>query len=174
MKTKKTALQNLISAGHNAEITSTGLNVRGDNWSAHYSDLGQDHNAYSGQTPNEVEQLAVWDEESTRIKITNYTNAGQMPDESGFDYVVEVAAWVDTGTTEYIGINGQPTHTELHDMLGAEVARIHDWIDSESKTGGMETRTDEPQVAVVRQRPEADEDGDFPPSHGWPIIIDFN
>lgn len=108
------------------------------------------------------------------MKTTDYTNASQMPDESGFDYVVEVAAWADTGTTEYIGITGQPTRDELHDILAAEVTRIHAWMDEEAKKGNMDARTDEPQVAVVRQRPEADEDGDFPPSHEWPIIIDWN
>lgn len=66
MNTKKTALQNLLTAGYAAEITSTGLNVRGQNWSVHYSDLGQDHNEYSGQIPDEVEALAVWDDASTR------------------------------------------------------------------------------------------------------------
>lgn len=64
--TKETALQNLLSAGYTAEITTTGLNVRGDNWSVHYSDRGQDHNEYFGNVPSEVETLAVWDDASTR------------------------------------------------------------------------------------------------------------
>ena len=95
------------------------------------------------------------------MKITNYTNAGQMPNESNFDYVIEVAAWADTGTTEYIGIEGSPTHDQLYDMLAAEVARVQQWLD------------EEPQVAVVRRRPEADEDGDYPPSNEWPTVIEW-
>jgi len=66
LETKETALQNLLNAGYAAEITATGLDVRGDNWSVHYSDLGQDHNEYSGEVPSEVEALAVWDDASTR------------------------------------------------------------------------------------------------------------
>lgn len=97
-----------------------------------------------------------------------------MPDESGFNYVLEVSAWADTGSAEYIGITGQPTNDELREMLAAEVNRIQEWIDSEAESGGMDARTDEPQIAIVRQRPEADEDGDLPDSHEWPIIIDWN
>lgn len=104
------------------------------------------------------------------MNTTRYTNTGKKTDESTFDYVIEVAAWADTGTTEYIGITGQPTHAELHDMLAAEVAQIHEWLDAEAQKGNTGERTDEPQVAVVRQRPAPDEDGEFPPSHEWPII----
>ena len=64
--TKEQALTNLTEAGYAAEITKTGLDVRGDGWSAHYDDRGQDHNEYIGQVPAKVEELAVWDDASTR------------------------------------------------------------------------------------------------------------
>jgi len=106
------------------------------------------------------------------MKTTRYTNDGNMPDETQFDFVIEVAAWADTGTTGYIGISGQPTRDELQNMLAAEVAQLRDWIDAEAEKGVMGERTDEPQVAVVRQRPPADADGDYPESHEWPVVID--
>ena len=105
------------------------------------------------------------------MNTTRYTNAGKMPDESPFDFVIEVSAWADTGTSEYIGITGQPTHDDLRAMLAVEVAALRGWIDAEAKNGNMDERDDEPQVAEVRQRPAADADGDFPPSHEWPVVI---
>ena len=66
MTIKEQALTNLTEAGYAAEITKTGLDVRGDGWSAHYDDRGQDHNVYIGQAPAKVEELAVWDDASTR------------------------------------------------------------------------------------------------------------
>jgi len=102
---------------------------------------------------------------------TRYTNAGNMPDESAYDHIIEVAAWADTGTTGYIGVTGQPTLDELRAMLAAEVNEIREWIDNEAIAGVMGERTDEPQVAVVRQRPAADADGDYPPSHEWPVVL---
>jgi len=101
------------------------------------------------------------------MNTTRYTN----PDDTQFDFVIEVAAWADTGTTEYIGITGQPTLDELRNVLAAEVTRVHEWLDAETEKGNTGARTDEPQVAVVRQRPPADEDGDYPPSHEWPVIL---
>lgn len=108
------------------------------------------------------------------LMAARYTNAGSMPAESSFDYVIEVSAWADAGTAEYIGVIGQPTRDELHKMLAAEVAQVHEWLDAEAKKGNMDERTNEPQVALIRQRPAADENGDFPPSHEWPVIIDNN
>jgi len=35
-----------------------------------------------------------------------------MPDESPFDFVIEVSAWADAGNSGYIGITGQPTIDE--------------------------------------------------------------
>ena len=64
--TKENALKNLTAAGYNAEITKTGLDVRGDDWSVHYDDRGQDYNEYSGNVPAKVEELAVWDDATTR------------------------------------------------------------------------------------------------------------
>jgi hypothetical protein len=64
--TKEQALTNLTKAGYAAEITKTGLDVRGDGWNVHYDDRGQDHNEYTGQVPARVEELAVWDDASTR------------------------------------------------------------------------------------------------------------
>ena len=104
---------------------------------------------------------------------TRYTNAGKMPDETQFDYVIEVSAWADAGTAEYIGISGHPTHDDLRAMLADEVAELWRWLDEEVKKGNMDERTDEPQVAEVRQRP-ASADGDCPPSHEWPVVIDNN
>jgi len=106
------------------------------------------------------------------MKTTRYTNGGKMPDESAYDHIIEVAAWADTGTTEYIGITGQPTLDELRNVLAAEVTRVHEWLDNDAIAGVMGERTDEPQVAVVRQRPAADADGDYPASHEWPVVID--
>lgn len=97
-----------------------------------------------------------------------------MPATSEFNYILEVAAWADCGLTEYMGITGTPTNAELWDLLASEVNRVHKWLDSEAASGAMDNRTDEPQIALIRQRPNADEDGDFPPSHEWPIIINWN
>ena len=105
---------------------------------------------------------------------TRYTNAGKMPDETQFDYVIEVSAWADAGTAGYIGVIGQPTHDDLRAMLSDEVADLRRWIDEEVKKGNMDERTDEPQIATIRKRPGADRDGDFPPSHEWPHVIDNN
>lgn len=108
------------------------------------------------------------------MEITKYTNAGTLPDESKFAYIIEVSLWADCGTSENVGIVGQPTNDELWDLLAGEVKRVQSWLDSEAESGACDARTDEPQIAIVRQRPEADEDGDFPPSHEWPIVIDWN
>lgn len=107
------------------------------------------------------------------MKTTKFTSL-RNTDTEQFDYILEISAWADTGTTEYIGITGGPTRDELFDLLSGEVDRIHAWMDEEAKKGNMEARTDEPQVAVIRQRPEADEDGDFAPLDEWPVIIDWN
>lgn len=64
--TKENALKNLTAAGFNAEITRTGLDVRGEGWSVHYDDRGQDYNEYNGSIPSQVEELAVWDDATTR------------------------------------------------------------------------------------------------------------
>ena len=108
----------------------------------------------------------------TTIQFTN--EQCEMPDTDQFDYIIEVAVWHDTGATEYIGIIGQPSRDELFDVLAAEVKRIHKWLDDDARKGNMEKRTDEPQIAIVRQRPEADEDGDFPGPYEWPVISDWN
>lgn len=64
--TKQAAAKKLIAAGYNCSVTDTGLYVWGDGWSATYGDRGQDHNGYIGNVPEEVELLAVWDNETTR------------------------------------------------------------------------------------------------------------
>ena len=66
MKTKNSALTNLISAGQGAELNAAGLRVWGDNWEAQFTDLGQDHDTFSGDVPAQVHELAVWDDASTR------------------------------------------------------------------------------------------------------------
>ena len=64
--TKENALKNLTAAGYEAAITKTGLDVRGEGWSVHYDDRGQDYNEYNGAVPAKVEELAVWDDATTR------------------------------------------------------------------------------------------------------------
>lgn len=108
------------------------------------------------------------------MQITSYTNNATIPTESQFNFILEVAPWADCGIAEYMGIIGQTSNDELWDLLAAEVNRVRDWLDNEAASGAMDARTDEPQIAIVRQRPAADEDGDFPPSHEWPIVIDWN
>ena len=66
--TKEQALKNLTEAGYAAAITKTGLDVRGEGWSVHYDDRGQDHNEYTGSVPSEVETLAVWDDATNARK----------------------------------------------------------------------------------------------------------
>jgi len=67
MKTKKNALQTLIAAGFDAALTANGIEVRGENWSVHYADKGQDWNEYHGNVPSKVEELAAWDDAATRL-----------------------------------------------------------------------------------------------------------
>ena len=66
MKTKTSALTALISAGFNAELNAAGLRVWGDNWEVQFTDLGQDHDTFTGDVPSIVHDLAVWDCEETR------------------------------------------------------------------------------------------------------------
>lgn len=68
--TKQNALESLIAAGFASELTQTGLDVRGEGWNAHYDDRGQDYNEYNGSVPAKVEELAVWDDASTREEET--------------------------------------------------------------------------------------------------------
>lgn len=104
-------------------------------------------------------------------KTTRFTNNGPMPDTKQFDYLIEVAAWADTGTTEYVGIIGRPSRHVLEEILGAEILSVRQWIDDEASNGNMDARADEPQVAVVRQRPDADEDDEYAPACDWPILV---
>jgi hypothetical protein len=67
-ETKQSALKKLIDAGYAAALTATGLEVRGENWSVHYADRGQDFNEYHGDVPSEVEELAVWNDPTTRTE----------------------------------------------------------------------------------------------------------
>ena len=64
--TKTSALTALRVAGYNAELNAAGLRVWGDNWEAQFTDLGQDHDAFTGDVPSKVHDLAVWDDASTR------------------------------------------------------------------------------------------------------------
>lgn len=108
------------------------------------------------------------------MQTTNYTsNDINQPDETEFDYIIEVSAWHDTGTSEYIGIIGRPITDVLWDMLSSEVYRIRRWVNEESEKRYMEELTGEPEIAIVRERPKPDEDGDFPPSHAWPIVMQY-
>ena len=66
--TKQSALKKLIDAGYDAELTANGIEVRGENWRVHYADRGQDFNEYHGDVPSEVEELAVWDDATTRTE----------------------------------------------------------------------------------------------------------
>ena len=69
MKTKNSALTALLAAGFNAELNAAGLRVWGDNWEAQFTDLGQDHDTFIGQVPEQVHELAVWDDAATRNEI---------------------------------------------------------------------------------------------------------
>jgi len=69
MKTKNSALTALLAAGFNAELNAAGLRVWGDNWEAQFTDLGQDHDTFTGQVPEQVHELAVWDDDATRNQI---------------------------------------------------------------------------------------------------------
>jgi hypothetical protein len=69
MKTKTSALTALRAAGFNAQLTTAGLRVWGDNWEAQFTDLGQDHDTFAGDVPAQVHELAVWDDASTRAEF---------------------------------------------------------------------------------------------------------
>jgi hypothetical protein len=69
MKTKNSALTALLAAGFNAELNAAGLRVWGDSWEAQFTDLGQDHDTFSGDVPAQVHELAVWDDASTRSEF---------------------------------------------------------------------------------------------------------
>lgn len=64
--TKQNALEKLLAAGFAAVITRDGLDVVGQGWSVHYDDRGQGWNTYEGTVPTLVEELAVWDDNTTR------------------------------------------------------------------------------------------------------------
>lgn len=64
--TKESAMKSLIAAGFAAEMTDTGIDVRGDGWNVHYDDRGQGWNIYNGTIPTKVEELAAWDDETSR------------------------------------------------------------------------------------------------------------
>jgi hypothetical protein len=105
------------------------------------------------------------------MKLTRYTNNNREIDTAQFDFIIEVAAWADTGTTEYVGIAGTPSQDELIALLSNEVEELHKWFDEEVCKGNLEERTNEPQIARILQRPEADEDGEYPASCDWPVYI---
>jgi hypothetical protein len=65
-RTKTLAFVNLIEAGYSAVLTKSGLDVRGEGWSVHYDDRGQDQNEYIGDVPPKVDEMAVWDDATTR------------------------------------------------------------------------------------------------------------
>lgn len=67
--TKEQSLKKLTDAGYSAEITKTGLDVCGEGWSVHYDDRGQDYNEYHGSIPSQVDELAVWDDATTREDV---------------------------------------------------------------------------------------------------------
>jgi hypothetical protein len=64
--TKEAAIARLDGAGYNAETRIGGLYVKNEGWEAFFADSGQDGNTYSGKVPSEVDDLAVWDDETTR------------------------------------------------------------------------------------------------------------
>jgi hypothetical protein len=64
--TKEAAIARLSAAGYNAETRIGGLYVKNEGWEAFFADSGQDGNTYSGKVPSEVDDLAVWDDETTR------------------------------------------------------------------------------------------------------------
>jgi hypothetical protein len=66
--TKQTAIKKLTAEGFNAELTTTGMRVWGEGWEANFTDAGQDSDTFSGDVPSRVHDLAVWDDESTRVE----------------------------------------------------------------------------------------------------------
>jgi len=108
------------------------------------------------------------------MTITRWNN-NQIKSPSGgeFEYVLELALWHDCGCTEYIGVTGA-VKNELIDLLNDEVERLHEWMDSEVESGSMDARTDEPQIARILERPDPDEDGDYPSLCDWPVFFDWN
>ena len=64
--TKQAAFDRIIDTGFDAILTPTGVDVFGMGWFAHYNDKGQDVNRFRGQVPSQLEELAVWDDETAR------------------------------------------------------------------------------------------------------------
>lgn len=141
-------------------------------WSAPIADITDDGvlHLVSGET-DAFESPAICEVMFDGAKTERFTNDGRLLDTQRFDYLIEIAAWADAGTTEFIGVIGQPRRDVLAEMLDAEISRVRRWIDEEFRNGNIDARTDEPQVAIVRQRPEADEDGEHAPACDWPIVV---
>jgi hypothetical protein len=108
------------------------------------------------------------------MTITRWTNnQNQSPDTGEFEHIIELAIWCDCGITEYIGVT-DATKNELVDLLANEVNQLRAWMDAEVESGSLDERTDEPQIARILQRPESDDDGDFPAICDWPVFFDWN
>lgn len=104
------------------------------------------------------------------MTITRWTDDQiETPNAEQFEHVLELALWHDCGITEYIGVTGA-SRNDLIDLMNSEVARLHAWMDSEVASGVMSERTDEPQIARILERPDPDEDGEFPSLHDWSEI----
>jgi hypothetical protein len=95
-------------------------------------------------------------------------NQINTPDVAKFQYVVEISAWEDTGTTGYIGLK-TGTISQSRAILEREIGYFTDWYDEEVLKGNLSPRTSEPEICNIRIRPPFDADGDLPPLNEWDI-----
>ena len=114
MKTKTSALTALLAAGFNAELNAAGLRVWGDNWEAQFTDLGQDHDTFTGQVPEQVHELAVWDDASTRAEFV-------ILNEHRGDYITRIN-WERDGSADIHGTDDPAqattyTHAEAETLI---------------------------------------------------------
>ena len=63
---REAAIIRLQNAGYSAEAAYGGVAVKGEGWEAFFADSGQDSNTYTGRVPSQVDDLAVWDDATTR------------------------------------------------------------------------------------------------------------
>jgi hypothetical protein len=79
-------------------------------------------------------------------------------------YIVEVAAWSDSGET---GRWGTATESEAREILEAEIAATIKWAADE--IDDPETTTI-PEIAKILVRPEPDEDGGYDDLNSWGVL----
>jgi hypothetical protein len=111
MKTKNSALTALRAAGFNAELNAAGLRVWSDSWEAQFTDLGQDHDAFTGDVPAQVHELAVWDDASTRAEFV-------ILNEHRGDYITRIN-WEANGSADIHGTD-DPAQATAYTRAEAE------------------------------------------------------